>query len=151
MSRQRPPATTWMVGPAHWHAGAVWGIATAAVFIACAYAMAQGWAFGTAVVLTALIFSIFFSWKATKNSTKGNLSWDGEVWHLSGADGIAPVQVHCVLDLQRCMLLHGNGESGAPLWMWLESPSMSPQWLSFRRAIVSPDVDGMGNGVNILH
>ena len=150
MPRQRPPATAWTAGPAHWYAGAFWGVATGAVLIACAYWMAQGWGFGVAAVLAVLIFSLFISWKATKSAIRGSLRWDGEVWHLCGPTGTVPMQIHLVLDFQRVMLLRGNCDTGPTSWLWLESTSMSPQWLAFRRAIVSPDVKASGDDANLL-
>lgn len=137
MPRHRPPATAWAVCPARWHMFAIGVVATGAALTVWLYWMVQGFGIETAVVLGALCCSFFIAWKAVRNVTQGSLRWDGDGWHFSGVDDTFPLQIQCVLDLNRRMLLQGKNETGVTLWMWLESPTLSPQWLSIRRAIVS--------------
>lgn len=77
-----------------------------------------------------------------RQAPRGQLRWDGERWQWSARPEAAVTQLHCVVDLQRRMLLRlccgqVGPFGGGCIWLWLESDGMGPRWLALRRAILA--------------
>jgi hypothetical protein len=66
------------------------------------------------------------------------LWWDGECWHLQGAQPVSG-QLVLALDLQRALLLRWTspcvGSDPASHWLWIEQHADPVIWKDVRRAI----------------
>jgi toxin CptA len=74
-----------------------------------------------------------FAWQLPR----GNLHWDGRIWHwgdqaLEADDGLC---VH--FDAQHCMLLSLRFKRQADVWLWLERRAAPAHWGDLRRAVYS--------------
>ena len=133
----RAPAVGWNVGPLRWpwRLLALLGLFTLLVWLAIAW---QAQALGPTVVgLVLLLACVGLAARGLWQQPQGLLHWDGSHWHWSEWPQHALLQLHCVLDWQRLLLLRLHGPDGAQRWLWLETPQATPQWLALRRAIVA--------------
>lgn len=75
-------------------------------------------------------------WQWPAQQEVGHWCWSGGV-DDRGNEGLGPVSLHCVLDLQSCVLLRLQGPRGVPRWVWLEEVAAPPDWLALRRAVLA--------------
>ena len=135
----RPPAVTWNVRAARWHAGALVLLVLVAALLLIGFFATQGWGSATMVLLLVLVASAILAFKGWYGTPVGQLNWDGAQWHWSDSDAQALSAVACVLDLQTRMLVRIADVSGASHWLWLEGLASDARWLAMRRAIVASE------------
>jgi hypothetical protein len=133
----RPPAVSWDVRSARWHAGALVFLLLVATLLLIGFVTTQGWGAFTTALLLVLVASALLALKGWYGTPVGQLNWDGEQWHWSGPDTHALNAVACVLDLQIRMLVRITGEQGTHHWLWLERRSPGASWVALRRALVA--------------
>jgi hypothetical protein len=135
----RPPAVTWQVKPARWHATALMALFMCAVLLFIGFCVLQGWGASSLALLLALLGGMLMAARGLKSTSAGHLNWDGTQWqwHWLEQDEQAVYAVSCVLDLQTRMLvfIHRNADKG--FWVWLESDGRSGRWQALRRAMVA--------------
>jgi len=130
-----PPAVTWVVSPAHAnHITVFVGLLGGALAIAF-YLVLQPWGRASLFLLMLLAGAFCIAARARARQPSGNLIWDGEQWMWSGWEVQANLRVHCVIDLQRWMLLRVHASAGTAIWLWLETREASARWLALRRAV----------------
>lgn len=76
-------------------------------------------------------------WQRPVAQEAGWWTWSAGLGGSSGDEGLGPVSLHCVLDLQNRALLRLHGPRGVPRWVWLEQGSAPPDWLALRRAVLA--------------
>lgn len=138
----RPPAVSWDVGPARWHALLVLALLALGLLLTIAFAVLQAegarWPW-LLVLLLACSSAALLQWRGM---SAGQLRWDGERWLWSPLSDLPVTELHCVLDLQRFMLLRLRCGPAMPwgrgwVWLWLESDAGGARWLALRRAIAA--------------
>lgn len=76
-----------------------------------------------------------------RTSPCGTLAWSGSEWTLEPPQGMAAGVVCATLqvrlDLQRCLWVRCQPDSGRALWLWLERGSAPQRWGDLRRAVYS--------------
>jgi toxin CptA len=104
-----------------------------------------------AAVLAAAVGVVSF-WRT---SERGQLIWDGELWHEAlatpprrgwwhidqpSAGALTPddLEVQVVVDMQLAMLLRLTRGQQASRWVWVERSVQPERWLDLRRAVHSP-------------
>jgi hypothetical protein len=97
----------------------------------------QGWGPVSLALLAALLAAACMAAVAWHNTPNGQIRWDGEQWHWSGAQDRMVRSMACVLDLQSVVLLHIRCDQGKSHWLWLESGDKPKHWKALRRAIVA--------------
>ncbi len=133
----RPPAVSWDVGPARWQGRLLTALAFCAALDWTGFLVLQGWRTASFFLLLVVMASVLLAVLASRNTQVGQLRWDGEQWHWSGADDDAVRVLTCVLDLQHMMLLHIRCEQGARHWLWIEASAQHARWRAMRRAVVA--------------
>ncbi len=137
MAMHRPPAVSWDVRPARWQRRLTTALALCAALAWAGFSVRQGWGAASPVLLLVLVVSVLLSIRAGRNAPVGQLRWDGEQWHWSGADDGAVRSITCVWDLQVLLLLKIHFEPGAQQWLWLEAGAEPARWRAMRRALVA--------------
>jgi hypothetical protein len=146
----RPPAVTWSVRPARWHAGALISLTLLATLLLIGFIEMQGWGDSSLALLLLLAASAILAFRRLRSAPVGQLNWDGEQWHWSDADAQAVESMACVLDLQTRILVRIVCESRTHHWLWLECSSPDVNWFALRRAIfASKRVDAVAPGNNL--
>jgi hypothetical protein len=131
----QPPAVSWDVKSARWHAGALIFWVLADTFLLVGFFVTQGWGASTLVLLLVLVASALLAMKGWYGAPVGQLNWDGAQWHWVNQDTHALTSVVCVLDLQTRMLVRISGGQGPSRWLWLERDASGMTWVALRRAI----------------
>lgn len=91
---------------------------------------------GLAVMTSGL--AAFIGWK---NTSVGQLVWDGQSWRWEGSDyqaGISDQHISVIADFQHLILIRLEDEAQKSMCMWCERASFPERWLDFRRAVFSP-------------
>lgn len=96
------------------------------------------------------LFAAWLGWVALRflRPARGRLTWQRLValdgghwaWHEAeavGSEGLAPVSLYLVIDLQQRLLLRLQGPAGVPRWVWVEQGRAPDDWLALRRAVVA--------------
>ncbi len=136
----RPPAASWKAGPTQWQRRLLFCLIGLALIALLGFGSGQGWGASSLVLALSLLgCSAAAAW-GLRGAPNGQLRWDGEHWHWSGAADCAVTELFCALDLQRVLLLHIACEQGPKQWLWLQSSHMDAGWLALRRAVVSSQV-----------
>ena len=76
-----------------------------------------------------------------KNSSVGQLAWDGQFWRWEGLgyqSGVTEQKLLVVADFQNLLLLRLENPARAYLWLWAERHVLPERWLDLRRAVYSP-------------
>ena len=132
-----PPAAAWDVGRTQWQRRALLALVALDLLVSAGFCYSQRWSSTTFFLLLLNAACAGFAATGLRRGPRGKLRWDGGHWYWSAEQDHAVLQLACVMDLQRCMLLRVACLPGANLWLWLESPSMSEPWLALRRAVVA--------------
>jgi hypothetical protein len=74
------------------------------------------------------------AWVAVRESTSGDLDWNGERWQWAGVDGDARV----MLDLHAWMLLRFDPSTGPRRWIAASRRSSGDNWPALRAALYCP-------------
>lgn len=133
----RPPAVSWEAGPARRQGRLLAALALCATMVWTGFWVLQGWGTSSFILLLVLSASILLAVRAGKSAPVGQLGWDGEQWHWTGAGAGAVPAIACVLDLQGMLLLRILCESGTRHWLWLEAGAQPARWKAMRRALVA--------------
>jgi hypothetical protein len=64
------------------------------------------------------------------------LRWDGRNWFWSRQNDDGVCAVHCVMDLQLCVLLRLQTSEGAREWIWLQRKDHVKSWYPLRRVLI---------------
>lgn len=137
------PAVRYPVGRSHWLATALVFCSLAGCLALAAWARAgAGTQLGPVAAAAALwlVCSALAAW-FWRHSPCGTLVWSGSAWTLESPQGTTVCAVCTALevrfDLQRCLWLRLQPESGRVLWLWLERGSAPQRWGDLRRAVYS--------------
>ena len=141
MSRYHAPVVHYPIA-----APCILGYGVAAVVVLVAVVL-LGWAWRVpaqglpAPVFAAVLFlyllcaglAVRFVWRLPR----GNLHWDGRVWHWNGQalESQDALRVHW--DAQRCLLLSLRLQGQPDAWLWLERRADPSRWGDLRRAVYS--------------
>ena len=69
----------------------------------------------------------------------GRLQWNGRMWTLRGGasgQGVTPINVTVVWDLQHALLLYLRGAGTRGGWIWVVHGANTSCWLALRRALM---------------
>jgi len=132
-----PPAAAWDVGPAQWQRRALLALVSLGLLANAYFCYSQRWSITSVFLLLLNAACAGLAAMGLRQGPRGKLRWDGGHWYWFAEQDHAVVQLACVMDLQRCLLLRVACEPGPGLWLWLESPRMSEPWLALRRAVVA--------------
>jgi hypothetical protein len=131
-----PPAASWTVDNARWQGRVLAALGVAGALVALFFCFSQPW--GVYSILVAVACGLCTAGAALGlfHAANGQLRWDGERWQWRDKQDHAVIELVCVLDLQRLLLVRIACEQGPSLWLWLHSPAMDGRWLALRRAVV---------------
>ena len=146
------PSVSYPVGRCRFWA---WWLLALGLGIACALLATAQTLPGAPRVVLGAVFLVWVGWALALvlRPAKGRLVWQRVVAQEAGAwrwqadlgsaagEGLAPLSLHLVLDLQQRMLLRLRGPLGVPRWVWVEQGSAPADWLALRRAIVAQPAD----------
>jgi arginine exporter protein ArgO len=115
--------------------------------------MAGGWWLDRiSAVVGAALWVVWAAWAALswRRLPSGRLSWDarhtvaqgaqqgGWTWHSAAyRDGVNLVQVECVQDAQRWMLLRLHNPERARIWLCVARSADPSRWDDLRRAVIA--------------
>jgi toxin CptA len=131
-----PPAASWAVGSAPWQRGLLAALGLLGLGTVGYFCLQQPWGASSLFLVVVLCACCAGAAMGLYRAPTGQLRWDGERWHWTGAPDHAVTHLACVLDLQRCLLLRVHCTQGPVFWLWLQSHAMDARWLALRRAVV---------------
>ncbi len=101
---------------------------------------AAGWR--QALFLITFLFFLAIAFRQWLRWPKGQLVWDGSVWHWQGKGPWAAEQCQGTLrrhlDWQSDLLLSLQPEAGRRIWLWAQRCDDALQWAALRRAVFAP-------------
>lgn len=130
-----PPAAAWTFGPSRvQHHLIQWAVLLGGLAVGL-HIYLQAWGLHSLFVLVLWAACAALALHGRRRERLGVLAWDGELWRWSEGEPEPVLHLHCVVDFQRFALLRVRLESGKTIWLWAESLTVNPGWLSFRRAV----------------
>jgi hypothetical protein len=148
LSLHNAPPVAYPLGRSFFLGGLLFGVWLAGVGLTLAW----GWLGGASGVQSAVAGAVVLASGAMaaiswKNSPRGQLIWDGQLWRWKSASyqtGAADYELFVIADIQRCLLLRLENPAGTSLWLWAERHAAPERWLDLRRGVYSPHRSGGG-------